>query len=235
MKCYKITDGGMRTHQGFQYTLGTWAPQLNGAGELCTNSWYYVYDSPRLAALFHPLHLQTQDGRRLFECTYDGRRRTLDDNGIKRGVVTLRPDKELERGSLGVSTEQRVRFALYAALDVYIYIEDDDWRRWAEAWLTGKSHSTDAAEDMALAVCGRREEVGKLACAEESASFALEHAASAAAAGNVWHSLLDSWLKAAEAAQSAAGVITRNAAYWVGLLDRAIADEDKYQEEHVPA
>lgn len=209
MRCFKLTNQNMQTYRGFQYTLHEWTPKLSGAGLLCGPSWYHAYDHSVLAALFNPIHADIRNPR-LFEASYDGRMITLDDHGMKRGVVRLRLDKEIPLFQL--TQEQRVRFAIYCARRVYA---SDVWTRWAQAWLDGSDRTAAAANSVSLSVA----DIGSPArtCARQSL-------AAAAKAEYRYYAP-----RAAQAVARAGKTPGVNG--WAGLVEEAIADENKFQEE----
>lgn len=238
MHAYKLIDRSLRAYGNFRYTLGNWTPTLTGWGPLCTGSWYHVYDHPSLAVLFNILHANVVVPK-LFECTYDGRSRTKDDSGLKRGVVSLRLDKEVPLPVF--SPDQCVRFAIYCARNVY---HGSEWISWTKHWCGGLDRSEKSAMLARRSVkesngCGRE---NTIQCLAENAAKAAANAAEYAVGtdlGEHYGVCGASWQEngvgaVARAAKHAGGARgwqkgeqPRTSSYWVGLIEKAIADEEK--------
>jgi hypothetical protein len=135
---YKLTDQFLRTHNGFQWAPGVWA-KTDGTGDLCGPGWLHCYASPLLAALLNPIHAKIENPR-LWKCEVRGEVKT--DRGLKEGWTEMRLTAEIALPE--ISTEQRVRFAILCAKQVY---HDPGWNQWANGWLDG----TDRAEAAAAA------------------------------------------------------------------------------------
>lgn len=109
---YKLTDQAMRTHGGYQWTLGEWR-ETSGEGDLCGKGWLHWYHDPLLAVLLNPIHADFANPR-LFEAEADGE--TRDDHGLKGGSTRLRIVREIplpavtrtQRVALGVLCTQAV-------------------------------------------------------------------------------------------------------------------------------
>jgi hypothetical protein len=143
-KYYKLTDQKMQTHNGFQWVLGEWQEAKGDESQdLCSDGWLHCYSSPLLAVLHNPIHANIQNPR-LFEIEVSGA--TKDDNGIKQGFRKMRLIKEMPKPE--ITTEQRVKYAILCAKDIY---EDEDFNKWADNWLSGRSRSVGAAEAAARA------------------------------------------------------------------------------------
>jgi len=234
MKCYKLVTQVLQAYGGFQYTLGEWTPMLGGAETLCNSGWYHVYDHPLLAVLLNPLHRNLARPK-LFECTYDGRLRTRDDQGMKRGVRRLRLDKELP---LPVITPcQCTRVAIYCAQPIQ---SCKSWAEWAKSWLRGKDRTSSSAMQIQRELDrGLRATVPTpvrtanrcALAAADAARHAAKHADDSVGGAR--------WVTTARAIEHAARFAKlikkpKNAAYWVKLIEKAIFDEDKLQKALVP-
>jgi hypothetical protein len=168
MILYKLTDPNLVTHRGFTYTPGQWTPTLSGEGNLCGPGWYHAYTHPGLALLLNPIHANYQPCR-LWEAEGEIGRT---DYGLKVGVRRLRLSHELMVPTL--TSEQRVTFALYAALAVY---RTPRFVNWAENWLAGTDRTQAAARAAAWAA---------EAAAARAAALAPVWAAEAAARAAAW-------------------------------------------------
>lgn len=91
MTYYKLTDQNLKTHNGFQWTLGKWE-STDGDGELCSGHWLHCYNSPLLAVLLNPIHAGIVNPR-LFQVGVRGKKRT--DNGLKFGFSEMQLSKEI--------------------------------------------------------------------------------------------------------------------------------------------
>jgi enoyl-CoA hydratase/carnithine racemase len=136
MKLYKLTDENGQTYGGTQWGEGI-EYSSPGTGELCSSGWIHAYTDPLLAVLFNPIHAQFSHPQ-LWEC--EGAGMTKDDRGMKLGVQTL---KTLRRIDIPyVSVTQRVAFGILCSLEV---CKDIAYVSWANAWLSGKERSREAA------------------------------------------------------------------------------------------
>ena len=169
---YKLTNQNVQTRGGFQWALAEWR-EANGKGGLCSDGMLHCYSHPLLAVLLNPIHANIKRPR-LFEGEGEGE--MLDDRGLKQGFKRMRITKELPLPV--VTTEQRVKFAILCALEVY---REDSFVAWAKAWLDGSDRSAraatraaaDAAADAACAARAAR-------AADAAAAYAVYAAANAA-------------------------------------------------------
>jgi len=215
MKCFKLTDQNMRTYCGsFLWVLGEWAPTLRGLGPLCASGWYHAYDHALVAVLLNRVHADIR-GPRLFEASYDGRSRTLDEHGLKRGVVSLRLDKEVPLPV--ITPEQRVRIAIYCARRVYH--EDQSWMVWSNAWVDGRDRNPRTAESLPPLQSMGGAAQSAWAAVGSAAEMYNERACATYAARAVVY--------CAPLPDSRSGVNG-----FCALAERAIADENKFQEEN---
>jgi hypothetical protein len=187
----KLTDQDLKTYNGCQWALGEWK-ETSGNGDLCSPGWLHGYKHPLLAVLLNPIHA-TFDNPRLFRIEVAGLMK--DDLGLKFGATEMRLVEEISLPA--VTNEQRVRFAIFCALEV---CKDAKFVAWANRWLSGEDQSSAAAESAQAAAQAA-------ALAAESAWAAAESAWAAALAAE---SAQAAWAAqaaraAAESAESAAG------------------------------
>jgi len=190
---YKLTDADGRTFGGTQWDEGI-EHRASGAG------WLHAYEHPLLAVLHNPIHGNFQpDTMRLWEAE------TEDENPrregyMKMGVRHLRIVKEIPVPV--VTAEQRVRYAILCAMEVY---RGPMWMAWAEGWLSGRDRSEVAAW---AAVTKVQEEAQATMRAEAAVR------AAAAAADAVWIEAAVA-VRAAKAAADAVWMEAEMAA-WAG-------------------
>lgn len=143
MICYKLTDAQDRTHGDCQWGEGV-THEADGAGELCTSHWLHAYSDPLLGVLLNQIHgkfdLATAH---MWRCDAEGWFK--DNRGLKFGATKITTIERVELPE--VTTEQRVRFAIACAWQVYKWPQ---WRDWARRWLGGTDRScTTAAPHLA--------------------------------------------------------------------------------------
>ena len=136
MIAYKLTDQGMNTYGYTHWTLGEWK-ETNGEGDLCSPGWLHYYSHPLLAVFLNPTHAHFANPR-LFEIEVAGD--IKEDCGLKFGCTKMRLVRELQLPA--VTVEQRVKFAIYCALEV---CADPAFVKWANGWLDGTDRSKAAA------------------------------------------------------------------------------------------
>jgi len=217
MLCYKLTNKYLQTYGGFQWVLGESARRLSGKGKLCGPGWYHVYDHPLLAVLLNTVHANIECPR-LFEASYNGEWPSLDDKGMKRGVVTLRLDKEIEVPRM--SKASRVRFAIYVARDG---CGNKAWNKWAVGWLEGEDRLTDTATSASHLPVDRTANAAARAAANMHWVDTYSNATIRAVA--------DALVFAAEARGSSGGSSER----WTALAKKAIFDEAKQSQQRADA
>ncbi|MGA7524525.1 MAG: hypothetical protein WBW84_18890, partial [Acidobacteriaceae bacterium] len=136
MKAYKLTDENGQTMGHTQ-----WAPGVThtapGTGDLCSSGWIHTYSHPLLAVLLNPVHADFIRPK-LWECEVSGA--SKDDCGLKQGWESVTTVREIPLPV--VSVEQRVRFAILCAKEVY---QEPEFILWADRWLTGEDRSPWAA------------------------------------------------------------------------------------------
>jgi hypothetical protein len=148
-------------------------------GPLCGPGWIHFYDDPLLAVFLNPVHADFSNPR-LWECEVSGEIRN--DRGLKFGAQTLTTLWEITPVP-EVTLEQRIRFAIFCALEV---CKDPGFVRWADRWLDSSDRSSESAR----------------AAESAAVSLAAQHAARAAEAAAV--SLAALAVRAAEWAARAA-------------------------------
>lgn len=139
MKLYKLTTADGRTRLGEQNEC-QWGENIThrgtGKGGLCGPGFIHAYTDPLLAVMFNPIHADYSNPQ-LWECEGDV---ALSDRGTKVGCVSLTTVRRIQLPQ--VTTEQRVRFGILCALQVYTKPEFVDW---AHAWLDGNDRAAAAA------------------------------------------------------------------------------------------
>jgi Cu/Ag efflux protein CusF len=135
---YKLTNEKMQTYCGYQWELQQWK-ETNGEGELCSPGWLHYYSDPLLAAFLNPIHADFA-APRLFQVEVAEDAKVLEDHGLKLGCTKMRLVKELEMPA--VTMEQRVKFGILCALEVY---DGAKFVQWAANWLDGTDRSEKAA------------------------------------------------------------------------------------------
>jgi len=134
---YKLTNEDGQTYGGTQWGPGV-THRAQGKGQVfCTEDFIHVYDDPLLAVLLNSIHTNF-DKLRLWRCKV---RHVRSDRGLEFGVKECTTLEELPLPS--VTVEQRVRFGILCALEVY---HEAHWVEWAHDWLSGRDRSASAAE-----------------------------------------------------------------------------------------
>ena len=192
MKLFKLTDANGRTKNDTQWGDGKSHKTIGPGISLCTKDVIHAYRDPLLAVLMNPIHGQFSDPQ-LWEAEGD----VVTDDGTKVGCKLLTTLRQIDLPD--VTTEQRVRFAILVAKEVYTDVE---FVKWADLWLSGDDRSKSAAESAARAAWA--------AWAARAARAAAESAESAA-----WAAWAESAARAAAraAAESAARAAARAAAW----------------------
>lgn len=139
MIVYKWTREDLTTWGEYQYAVGRPAVAL-GIGNLCSGGWLHAYPDPLLAVLMKLAHVN-DDYTVLWRCETSGKiNMGRDKLGCTHLTLIERIDPPI------VTIEQRIRFAILCAREVY---QDPDWRTWADRWLDGSDRSTNAAAEAA--------------------------------------------------------------------------------------
>ena len=138
MKLYKLTDDKNCTRGGTEWGKGITHKANRKGKELCTSDVIHAYRHPLLAVLLNPIHTDFHKIR-----LWEAEGEVVADDGLKVGCKELTTVKRIRVPK--ITTEQRVRFAILCALEVY---NDRDFAKWAEAWLDGSDRSRAAAIDL---------------------------------------------------------------------------------------
>jgi hypothetical protein len=199
---YKLTDEKMQTYNNTQWELQEWK-ETSGKGELCSPGWLHYYSDPLLAAFLNPIHAKFA-APRLFQVEVAEDAKVLEDHGLKLGCTKMRLVQELQFPQ--VTMEQRVKFGILCALEVY---DDAKFVQWANGWLDGADRSKKAADAAAWAAAAAR--------ADADAAWAAARAAARADAAAAWAADAAAAWAAAAAARAARAA---RAATWAaaGLL-----------------
>ena len=167
MKAFKLTDRADQTYGGCQWGEGV-EHTAPGKGELCTNGWIHCTTHPLLAVLLNPIQggydLKTAH---LWRCKATGK--IKNGNGLKFGATKV---KTIKRVSLPrITTEQRIRFGILCALEVY---QVEHFVQWAQSWLSGEDRTRVVAwSAKATTLDAQADLAGQAACwAAEAAALA---------------------------------------------------------------
>jgi len=136
MKLYKITDQNNKTRAG-KINETVWGPNVthtaSGSGtELCTDGVIHAYLDPRLAVILNPIHAVIVYPK-LWEAEGEI---VVRDGQLLVGVKSLTTIKEIPLPV--ITDEQKVKFAILCALEVY---QEETFVSWANKWLSGEDHS----------------------------------------------------------------------------------------------
>lgn len=136
MLLYKLTDKDCCTYNGTRWGVNV-THEVTGEGELCGPGWIHAYTDPLLAVLLNPIHADFTN-QRLWEAEGEIGK---DDCGLKVGCKKLTTIREIPLPE--ISTEQKFRFAILCALEVFT---EPSFVKWANNWLENKDRSSSAAE-----------------------------------------------------------------------------------------
>ena len=142
MKYYKLTNQNYETTNQTKWGVGITHKATGKGRELCTSDVIHVYDHPLKAVMFNPIHANIANPV-LWEVRV--KKIVAKDLG-KAGVKECTTIKIVPLPE--ITTQQRVRFAIYCALEVY---HGDGFVTWAQNWLSGKDTSYAAARAAAKA------------------------------------------------------------------------------------
>lgn len=184
MKVYKLTDENGCTKNNTKWGENvTHVATGNPSQWLCSDAFIHAYEHPLLAVLHAPAHGECKDYTRLWEC--EGHGYIERECQMKCGFRSLTTLKEIEIPK--VTSEQHIAYGILCALEVY---EDDDFKRWGKAWLSGEDRSKESAtlaaevakREAARAAAWAAAWAAWSACAEEwSEEWSAERAAARAA------------------------------------------------------
>ena len=136
MKYYKLTNQDMKTTNDTTWGENVTHKAYGKGNELCSGDVIHVYDHPLKAAMFNPIHASI-DNPILWECRV---RKVVANDQLKVGVKQCTTIKQISLPE--ITTNQRIRFAIYCALEVY---NDKGFIKWANNWLSGKDRTWAAA------------------------------------------------------------------------------------------
>ena len=145
MKYYKLTDAKDQTRNGTQWGENVTHKAIGGGEELCSPDVIHVYDHPLKAVMFNPVHA----GFREYHLWEVKVKKVVANDGLKVGVKQCTAIKQAKAPT--VTTDQRVRFAIYCALEVYHEVK---FKKWATGWLSGIDRTRAAAWAAAGAAAG---------------------------------------------------------------------------------
>jgi hypothetical protein len=193
MKLYKLTTRNDQTYNKCQ-----WGPDVtvetDGTGDLCGSGFTHWYTHPLLAVLLNPIHGNFDlESAHLWEGEGDI---IANDHGLKVGCKKATTLKQIPLPK--VTPEQKTRFAILCALEVY---QEETFVTWANNWLNDVDKSIATAYAVARAARAAARAVAQAAA--RAAAEAAAEAANAAAAE-----------AAAEAANAAANAATVRPAAW---------------------
>jgi len=232
MKYYKLTDENYQTENNTQWGENVTHKAKGKGNNLCSEDVIHVYDHPLKAAMFNPCHANFSDPI-LWECRV---KKVVANDKLAVGVKQCTTIRQIPLPE--ITTNQRVRFAILCALEVY---HDEGFTTWANNWLSGKDRTSEAALKVAWAVATIR---GAAAEAAESAVWAAIRAAWAARAAveaviksawtAAWSAEVSAWVSvwaaaraavwAAESAVEANPALAENIGL-VALIEKAIREE----------
>ena len=169
MKLYKLTDANAQTYNKTQWGEGI-THEGTGEGDLCGPGWIHAYTDPLLAVLLNPIHGDFKSPR-LWEAEGEVGKEDL---GLKVGCKKLTTTSEIPLPVITI--EQKVKFAIYCALEVY---QEPSFITWANEWLENKDRSRASTAAWAAADA-------TAAWAAAAAAWAAADADAAAAAWAAW-------------------------------------------------
>ena len=137
MIVYKLTDVKHQTYNRLQWGENiTNRVEIPSRTKLCSKDLIHYYHDPLVAMFVNPIHGDYQPAV-LWEAQTDCDRAG---DGLKFGSWELTTKHILPIPQ--ISTEQRVRFALYIVLHTY---DNPAYTKWAWGWLKGEDRSEAAA------------------------------------------------------------------------------------------
>ena len=173
MKYYKLTNQKNETANNTVWGDGVTHVATGAGRRLCSDAVIHVYAHPLLAVLFNPLHAAI-DNPKLWGCETS---EPVNQDGLKIGVKSCTTIKEIPLPI--ITTEQKVKFAILCAKEVY---KDEVWNTWADKWLSGEDRTVKAAGAAVVAVdAAARAAAVAAAVAADAAARAAARAAVAAA------------------------------------------------------
>jgi hypothetical protein len=172
----KLTDQNIRTHNGFQWTVGKWEA-TSGEGELCGRGWLHYYEHPLLAILHNPIHASIANP---LLWRVDVGEVVKRDGYKKAGATKLRLIEALKWPPISII--QRIAYGILCAKEV---CDDHSWNNWADKWLSGVDRSYSAAWSAWSLDAAWNSTLAAESAAREAALSAAESAEAAAEAREV--------------------------------------------------
>ena len=136
MKLYKLTTAEGTTYGKTQWGEGVTHTATRRGTKLCTAGVIHAYRDPLLAVLMDPAHGDFGPHGVLWEASGE----IVVDDATKVGCKKLTTVRQIERPA--VSTEQKVAFGIFCALEV---CTEPGFVEWAHKWLDGSDRSPAAA------------------------------------------------------------------------------------------
>ena len=137
-KYYKLTDTSNRTIKT-QWGIGVIHKAKGTGKEICSSDVIHVYDHPLKAVMFNPIHANFLTYH-LWEVRV---KKVVANDTLKVGVKQCTTLRQIDAPV--ITTEQRVKFAILCALEVY---SEKSFALWANDWLSGKNRSESAVESV---------------------------------------------------------------------------------------
>jgi len=135
MKLYKLTRQDGTAYGGTQWSEGV-TIKTSGRGRLCGPGYTHWYTHPLLAVLLNPIHAYYTD-----PVLWEGEGEAVKSDGLQVGCKKATTIRRIPLPK--VTTEQRVKFAILCALQVY---REPGYVAWAESWLSGADRSLESAQ-----------------------------------------------------------------------------------------
>jgi len=135
MKLYKLTNQDGTTFGGCQWGEDV-THTTDGKGDLCGPGWLHAYTDPLLAVFLNPVH-----GCFVNPLLWEAEGEIgKNDDGTKVGCTALTTIRQIPLPV--VTNEQRVRFGILCAMQVYAELS---FVVWAKKWLSGDDRAAWAA------------------------------------------------------------------------------------------
>ena len=136
MDC-KLTDRNGQTRRGCQWGEGVSHKATGQGTALCSDGVIHYYTDPLLAVFADPIHGNFGETALLWEFEPD---KEVASDALKKGCKRGTTIEQIEKPV--ITLEQRVSIAIKLALLVYT---NPKFVLWANAWLSGKDRSAEAA------------------------------------------------------------------------------------------
>jgi len=144
MIAYKLTNEHDQTYNKCRWGENV-THETDGKDDLCTSGWIHYYRNKHLAVLFNPMHGSYNKNMHMWTGIAIGKFKH--DRRLKSGCTHFTTIKQIEVPQ--VTTEQRIKFAILCALEVY---KEKPFVEWANNWLTNKDRAVDAAHAAAVEI-----------------------------------------------------------------------------------